>query len=554
MEALFTNGSWSRRSVLGAALGVAAASVVTVPRSATAESLSAQALTTATASGFGFDPVDSTEALQAALDSTADLVIIDNVGADWITRPLFVRRSDVTILIEEGVTLRAKVGGFPLEGDSLLTINAQSGVTVFGYGAEFVMNKAEYTSGEWRMALLLRGVSDTLIEGLTLRDSGGDGVYLGSASFTPNRNVVLRNLVCDNNRRNALSVISADTLLVEGCAFTNSDGTAPRAGVDFEPNKPYERLANIVLRDCLITGNGSVQLVVAPTALDASSVPISILVERVLLDKQAGGSPVLMYYGSGSADPGGVVEVRDSVVRNVTNSGSLGVFRKSASGTQLKVTRTVFWNWQTPFVVYQPITITAGHPGSAADPIPQYGGVTLTDCVLVTNQAPPVIKAVEPTTGSSLRNVHGNLTVVGPQTATADYGANPQNVNLTLTAVPVPGSANALGATVSVRPRGEVAIAGTSIRLMFTRSGGLMSAPLAVQYALEGDAIERFDYNGVCHALVFPAGQSSVTVSIPCLVTGDTGPSKHVLPKLVPNPFYSVSATASDPVYIVQRN
>lgn len=52
-----------------------------------------------------------------------------------------------------------------------------------------------------------------------------------------------------------------------------------------------------------------------------------------------------MYYGSGSDDPGGLVEIRDSVVRNVTNSGSLGVFRKSASGTQLKLTRTVFWNW-----------------------------------------------------------------------------------------------------------------------------------------------------------------------------------------------------------------
>lgn len=145
----------------------------------------------------------------------------------------------------------------------------------------------------------------------------------------------------------------------------------------------------------------------------------------------------------------------------------------------------------------------------------------MTDCVLVTDQAPPVIKAVEPATGSSLANVHGNLTVVGPQHALVDYGANPQNVDLTLTAVPVPGSANPLSATVSVWPRGEVAIAGTPIRLMFTRSGGLMSVPHAVQYALEGDAAERFAYDGVCDTVVFPAGQSMVTISIPCLVTGD---------------------------------
>lgn len=269
------NTGHSRRRVLGAAATLTAGALVSVPRSAAADGLSTQALTTVTASGFGFDPADSTAALQTALDSAADLVIIDNVGVDWITRPLFLRRSDVTILMEEGVTVRAKVGGFPGSGDSLLTIDAQSGVTLFGYGATFVMNKAEYTSGEWRMALSLRSVTDTLIEGLTLRDSGGDGVYLGTSSTSTsapryNRNVVLRNLVCDNHRRNALSIISADTLLVEGCAFTGSDGTAPRAGVDFEPNGPTERLANIVLRDCVITGNGSVELVVAPTALNAS--------------------------------------------------------------------------------------------------------------------------------------------------------------------------------------------------------------------------------------------------------------------------------------------
>ena len=50
------------------------------------------ARTSVKASQFGFDPVDSTAALQAAFDSDADTVVVDNTGADWIARPLFVRR------------------------------------------------------------------------------------------------------------------------------------------------------------------------------------------------------------------------------------------------------------------------------------------------------------------------------------------------------------------------------------------------------------------------------------------------------------------------------
>src|SRR5699024_10766428 len=116
-------------------------------------------------------------------------------------------------------------------GGSLFSIDNQSNIEIVGYGATFVMNKPEYTQGEWKMALSLKSVADTSVEGLTLRDSGGDGVYLGVSSVPGAanycNNVALRNLVCDNNKRNALSVISADHLTVEGCVFRNTVGTAP---------------------------------------------------------------------------------------------------------------------------------------------------------------------------------------------------------------------------------------------------------------------------------------------------------------------------------------
>ena len=43
------------------------------------------------ASSFGFDPEDSTEILQKALDSGARKIVVDKQASPWITRPLFAR-------------------------------------------------------------------------------------------------------------------------------------------------------------------------------------------------------------------------------------------------------------------------------------------------------------------------------------------------------------------------------------------------------------------------------------------------------------------------------
>lgn len=549
MSAPVSPAQVSRRKLLGAAGVLTAAALVAVPRSAFAVPTSA---TTVTASSFGFDPVDSTAALQAALDSAADVVVIDNVGADWITRPLFLRRSNVTVVVEEGVTVRAKVGGFPNLLDSLLTVDAQTNVTIIGYGATFAMNKPEYTTGEWRMTLLLRSVSDTVIEGLTLRDSGGDGVYLGVSSTNSlryNQRVVLRNLVCDNHRRNALSVISADDLLIEGCAFTNADGTAPRSGVDFEPNHPSERISNVVMRDCALIGNWSCQLVFALMKLNSTSAPTSILVQRCLMDDQPGGSPVVMYNGSGDADPGGTVEIRDCLVKTVTGSGSLGVYRKSSAGTQLTLTRTVFWNWGNQFLVNRPIIISADK-STITNPIVNYGGVTFNDCAIITDQDPPLIRALEPATGSRLSEIHGTLTMFGPQNAVLDYGSAPQNVDLAVTSVLVPGPANAFGASVSVSPEQMTVVAGEPIELVFSRNGGLLSAPLAIQFTVDGTAIERKDYYGVGGTVVIPPHQSTVTLLIPTRTSASTG---SVRTTIVQTPFYTTTTSAARTIVLRRR-
>ena len=234
------------------------------------------------ASSFGFDPADSTEILQKALNSGARKIVIDKQASPWITRPLFAR-SNCEIVFERGVEVVAKKGEYLGKGDSLITLKRLENVKISGYGATLRMHRDDYAAppyvkAEWRMSINLLSCRNIVIEGLTLLESGGDGVYVGVSGKGPCQDIVLRDLVCDRQYRQGISVISARNLLIERCVLRNTGGTAPAAGIDFEPNHPNEELADIVMRDCTISDNKGVGLDFYIGQLDGTSKPISIKV------------------------------------------------------------------------------------------------------------------------------------------------------------------------------------------------------------------------------------------------------------------------------------
>ena len=103
--------------------------------------------TVVVASCWGFDPEDSTEFLQAALDSGARKVIVppmcDDSYADcpvtqstgdhrWVTLPLFLRSNQV-VVFQTGVQLWAKRWEYVATGDSVLNLEEVANVDIVGY-------------------------------------------------------------------------------------------------------------------------------------------------------------------------------------------------------------------------------------------------------------------------------------------------------------------------------------------------------------------------------------------------------------------------------------
>lgn len=238
----------------------------------------------AKASWWGFDSKDATECLQKAIDSGVKKLIVDNTGSPWQVKPIHLR-SNQEIVFADGVVVRALPGAFKGQGESLFTAKDIANVILRGEGnAVLMMNKKDYQDtsryvwSEWRHLLNLRGATDITISNLTLKSSGGDGIYVSMGSKLRGcRNILIENVVCDDHHRQGISVIGAENLLVRNSRFINTRGTPPQCGLDIEPNTYREFIINNVFENCEFSGNASAGVTLHLAALNTQSAPISVI-------------------------------------------------------------------------------------------------------------------------------------------------------------------------------------------------------------------------------------------------------------------------------------
>jgi len=447
------------------------------------------------ASEFGFQASDSTRALQAALDSGADTVIVDNMGADWVTGPLFVRHDNMKIVFQNGAVVTAKPGSFQGDNDSLITLYDRTNVVLSGYGATLRMNKSEYT-GQWRMVVKLLSVKNVRVEGLTVRDSGGDGVYIGNSNsargISYSEDVHVKDVSCINNHRQGITVISGQNVLIENCWIVGSNGTQPQGGIGLEPNSYHERLVNIHVRDVRLEENRGPCLIVSSNSFNSTSMPMSVTMERFLC-RSSVATGGIAFSGPGA----GLVEFKDGLIENQTDTGISG-FRKPAYGAaQFRFTRCVIRN-----VGNVPVYLSGVDPGAR-----EYGGVEWVDTVAENPVNGTVLSTGESSDSFGVANLRGQLTVFDSK--------RPFTLGLTSILGLVLGSkAHDISLMVSHRgaqPQSTVSVAASGKSFVISRSSSDVSFPLAVVYEAPGGNLPG--------AAVIPPGAANVTVT-PVLPAG----------------------------------
>jgi polygalacturonase len=403
--------------------------------------------TVADAAWWGFDEEDATDALQAAIHSGAKKVIVPNMTRDWFVRPIQLAGNQELVL-EAGVVITAKRGAYRGRGDSVFTARNVSDLTIRGYGATVRMQKEDYIVGkvlldlgwnrwygqyekaEWRMTLSLRGCTNVQVLGLTLTDSGGDGIYVaGTGQQGFSKDVHIRDVVCDNHYRQGISVISAVGLTVENSVFRNTWGTPPSAGVDLEPDKNINKLQNILFRNCRFEDNYGDGIKVHLARLTDASDDVSIRFDHCRVTSRRGTGICVTKIRARGAH--GLIEFRDCVVENTVGYG-IKVQDKSAERARVKFVDCMVRNAANDRDfngAWSPVWLHMYRPQPTGD----YGGIDFVNCDIEDDHDRPPIAVTKDDPAGVLHDITGTLAVRNPHGVRMNLGEPENGVTLRVT-------------------------------------------------------------------------------------------------------------------------
>jgi hypothetical protein len=205
---------------------------------------------------------DDTAAIQAAIDAVGGtggtvlvpdgIYLVDALGDNRLKL-----KSSMTLKLADGATLKAKPND--AKRYAVLTIARVSQVFVLGGTLEGDRDRHRSKSGEWGMGIHIGpSAKHVTVAGLTSRKMWGDGFYVDGAE-----DVRLCRVTADANRRQGLSVIDVNGLLVLDSVFKNTHGTRPGAGIDFEPDEESQEIVNVRVENSQFLDNEGAGILVA---------------------------------------------------------------------------------------------------------------------------------------------------------------------------------------------------------------------------------------------------------------------------------------------------
>lgn len=158
-------------------------------------------------------------------------------------------RDNISLRLDDSTTLRA----IPNDTSTYYVLRVHDVENVKISGGRIFGERENHlgTSGEWGNGIDLKNTSNIRIDSVYVANCWGDGIYIGKGS---NFNVQIDGVVCDNNRRQGMSITNADSVLVVNSKFINTNGKAPQAGIDLEPNAANS-VSNIHIINCDFSNN-----------------------------------------------------------------------------------------------------------------------------------------------------------------------------------------------------------------------------------------------------------------------------------------------------------
>ena len=199
--------------------------------------------------------------------------------------------------------------------------------------------------GEWGMGISIKSSQNIKIYNHKISECWGDGIYIGRSSQAQPSGLQIIGGHLDHNRRNGISIVSGRDILLDKIVVSNTEGTAPMAGIDIEPNNNEDVLENIKINSPVTYNNAKAGIGIILIHLIGKrqqNVDIKINGHK---DFYSGNSLLMpglkSSYANGFLPLGGLIEVNDPTWESENKALSLGTYFKFAPKykvSNLKVT------------------------------------------------------------------------------------------------------------------------------------------------------------------------------------------------------------------------
>lgn len=205
-----------------------------------------------------------------------------------VTIPSGNYRVDATksIKLKDGTQLRmspdTKLHVIPNSNESYRVFIVKDVKNVSISGGEIIGDKYSHLgkSGEWGMGIEIRDSQNINISNISIDKMWGDAMYVGTSGKNTTYNINLNNIEMNDNRRQGLTIISADTLNAKNIKARNTSGASPSSGIDIEPNDGSKVLKNITLDSIATSNNAGPGIQIGLSRYNNSNTPISITIEN----------------------------------------------------------------------------------------------------------------------------------------------------------------------------------------------------------------------------------------------------------------------------------
>lgn len=207
----------------------------------------------------GDGSTDDTKAFQKAIDAVA----ASGGGTVWVPPGDYSVNVDTSIFLKSNVIFsmaeRARLIADTSNNERYAVIKATQIHDAQIVGGEIIGDRDYHigTRGEHGYGIMISGCDNVLVRNTKVSNCWGDGCIVSSSKGILSTNITIKGVWSGNNRRQAISIIEVDNLLIDSCTLYHTNGTPPQDGIDIEPDvHATPRTAqNITITNCDIYGN-----------------------------------------------------------------------------------------------------------------------------------------------------------------------------------------------------------------------------------------------------------------------------------------------------------